>query len=107
MFALEFRYRTGMKAENTLTWLCRYSTCRFSKKKENFLYLTLSVFLFYILAAVLNLTSLAFMVSWQPSPEDQYLLFALIGAWGFADGIWQSQINSMFMKTIYWYNITV
>jgi hypothetical protein len=34
------------------------------------------------------------MAVWEPSSDDQYLLFAFIGAWGFADGIWQSQINS-------------
>lgn len=36
------------------------------------------------------------MVTWEPVPGDQYLLFAFIGAWGFADGIWQSQINSKY-----------
>lgn len=35
------------------------------------------------------------MAVWEPSSDDQYLLFAFIGAWGFADGIWQSQINSL------------
>ncbi|XP_045191981.2 protein unc-93 homolog A-like isoform X2 [Mercenaria mercenaria] len=49
----------------------------------------------FITASVLNVTSLALMTSWKPSLEDQYLLFAFIGAWGFADGIWQSQINSL------------
>lgn len=35
------------------------------------------------------------MVKWEPTPDDQYWLFAFVGVWGFADGIWQSQINSV------------
>ncbi|WAR11819.1 UN93A-like protein [Mya arenaria] len=48
-----------------------------------------------LLAAALNLACLIGMMYWEPTEVDQPWLLALLGVWGFADGIWQSQTNSL------------
>lgn len=35
------------------------------------------------------------MFTWEPSVNDTYYIFGLLGAFGFADGIWQSQFNGL------------
>ncbi|XP_061162614.1 protein unc-93 homolog A-like isoform X2 [Saccostrea echinata] len=46
-------------------------------------------------AACLDLALLLFMVLWEPNPEQMVLFFLLLGAWGVADGVWISQVNSI------------
>ncbi|KAH3778766.1 hypothetical protein DPMN_180237 [Dreissena polymorpha] len=49
----------------------------------------------FIIATVLNLGCLVAMVHWDPTKEHRYFLLGLLGVWGFADGVWQSQTNSL------------
>ena len=48
----------------------------------------------FLSAAALNVGSLIWMITWQPTADDIYEVFVLLGLWGVAEGIWQSQINS-------------
>lgn len=50
-------------------------------------------------AGAINIVSLGCMMTWRTSADDTYYIFALLGAWGFSDGIWQSQINSLISVT--------
>lgn len=44
---------------------------------------------------VMNAGCLIWMMAWNPRSEDTEQIFVLLGLWGFAEGIWQSQINSL------------
>lgn len=35
------------------------------------------------------------MITWQPTADDTIQIFVLLGLWGVAEGIWQSQISSL------------
>ncbi|XP_052816107.1 protein unc-93 homolog A-like isoform X1 [Mya arenaria] len=48
-----------------------------------------------LLAAALNLGCLIGMMYWEPTELEKPWLLAMLGVWGFADGIWQSQTNSL------------
>ncbi|KAL5021218.1 hypothetical protein ScPMuIL_000373 [Solemya velum] len=52
------------------------------------------------LVSVLNVGLLVFMVVWTPSVGQLWAYFVLLGAWGFGDGIWMSQSNSI-MSTLF------
>lgn len=56
---------------------------------------TNSHFLDSVSAAATNVGSLIWMITWQPSADDTSKIFILLGLWGLAEGIWQSQINSL------------
>lgn len=45
---------------------------------------------------MLNLASLGLMAFWDPTSANRWFLLGLLGLWGVADGIWQSQINSKY-----------
>ncbi|XP_046576735.1 protein unc-93 homolog A-like isoform X1 [Haliotis rubra] len=47
------------------------------------------------IAVVCNLALLTFMSLWSPTPDSLVILFVLFGFWGFADGIWLAQSQSL------------
>lgn len=38
------------------------------------------------------------MVVWEPNPEYPVIFITLLGVWGVGDGIWMSQVNSMYFS---------
>ena len=36
------------------------------------------------------------LMTWMPTPDEEYVLYILAGMWGFTDGIWQTQINGFY-----------
>lgn len=47
----------------------------------------------FILGASVNIATIIVMLTWKPSPEQPIMFFVVAGLWGFADAIWQTQIN--------------
>jgi len=43
--------------------------------------------------AIINITLIITMLYWKPNPENPSIFFVVAGFWGFADSIWQTQIN--------------
>ena len=37
------------------------------------------------------------LMTWMPTPDEEYVLYILAGMWGFTDGIWQTQINGKYL----------
>lgn len=36
------------------------------------------------------------LMFWSPNPSEEYVLYILAAMWGFTDGIWQTQINTVY-----------
>ncbi|XP_068225774.1 UNC93-like protein [Palaemon carinicauda] len=49
-----------------------------------------------ILAFLINLSMIITLIYWTPNPQQMPVFFAISGLWGLADGIWQTQINSLY-----------
>lgn len=43
--------------------------------------------------ALINLALLVFFLIWKPSESSMYLFFIASALWGFADAVWQTQVN--------------
>ncbi|XP_064093342.1 UNC93-like protein [Macrobrachium nipponense] len=49
-----------------------------------------------VMAFLINLSLIVTLIYWIPNPQQMPVFFAISGLWGFADGIWQTQINSLY-----------
>ena len=49
------------------------------------------------LAGVLNAATLAYMYVWHPTSGDDVVIFVIAILWGMSDGIWETQINCMYV----------
>lgn len=47
----------------------------------------------FIFAACVNIATIIVMLTWKPSPDQPIMFFVVAGLWGFADAVWQTQIN--------------
>ncbi|KAK7077589.1 Ion channel regulatory protein UNC-93, partial [Halocaridina rubra] len=50
----------------------------------------------FLLGFAINLSVIITMMHWTPNPDDIAVFFILAGLWGFADAIWQTQINAFY-----------
>ena len=55
--------------------------------------------------ALLNLAGLIIMMTWDPNPDESYVLFIIAGLWGAADAVWQTQINGESGLPLLYFNI--
>jgi len=46
--------------------------------------------------ALVNLLLLIFFLIWKPSEDTLYLFFISSALWGFADAVWQTQVNAFY-----------
>ncbi|XP_069973442.1 UNC93-like protein [Penaeus vannamei] len=50
----------------------------------------------FTLGALINLGVIITLRLWTPTADDLPVFFVLAGLWGVADGVWQTQINSLY-----------
>ena len=46
--------------------------------------------------ALINMALIITLLVWKPSTDSLPVFFVAAGAWGFADAIWQTQVNGKF-----------
>ena len=44
----------------------------------------------------MNLNLQIVLMTWMPTPSEDYVMYILSAMWGFADAIWQAQLNGKF-----------
>lgn len=47
----------------------------------------------FTLGAAINISLIATMFAWKPTPAEPAVFFVIAGMWGIADAVWQTQIN--------------
>lgn len=50
----------------------------------------------FLLGFSINLSVVITLMYWMPNPDQVPVFFVLAGLWGFADAIWQTQINAFY-----------
>ncbi|XP_064466797.1 protein unc-93 homolog A-like isoform X2 [Ornithodoros turicata] len=50
----------------------------------------------FLLGAAVNIGAIIALNCWQPTPDEPYVFFLIAGSWGFADAVWQTQINAFY-----------
>ena len=57
--------------------------------------------------ALVNLALLIFFLLWKPSQSTVYVFYISSALWGFADAVWQTQVNGkLFSSLLYIYICT-
>ena len=56
----------------------------------------------FLSGVVIDLVIQIVLLTWMPTPDEEYVLYILAAMWGFTDGIWQTQINGniIFVATL-------
>ncbi|CAG0919890.1 unnamed protein product, partial [Notodromas monacha] len=49
----------------------------------------------FLAAFLLNVATLAYLLIWEPTMDEHYVLFIMSGAYMLADSVWQTQINGL------------
>ncbi|XP_014680666.1 PREDICTED: protein unc-93 homolog A-like [Priapulus caudatus] len=50
----------------------------------------------FVLGTVVHAAAILTMFLWQPHPDEKAVYFIIVIAWAIGDGVWQTQINSLY-----------
>lgn len=54
-----------------------------------------------VLGAIVHVSLIVVLLHWKPHPDNPYVFYTVSGLWGVGDAVWQTQVNGMYKREIY------
>ena len=54
-----------------------------------------------VLGAIVHVSLIVVLLHWKPHPDNPYVFYTVSGLWGVGDAVWQTQVNGMYKREMY------